>query len=60
VPIGTRLEHYLHRPLITDPLTGDPQAWFMWFVYASSALLVIFAIGCPYRARTAADDVRDW
>src|SRR5213078_3225834 len=47
VPIGTRMENYLHRPIITDPFTGEMQPWFMWVVYISSALLVIFAIvGC--------------
>ena len=40
IPIATRLENYLHLSIIG-------HTWFIWLVYATSALLVIFAIvGC--------------
>jgi UDP-GlcNAc:undecaprenyl-phosphate GlcNAc-1-phosphate transferase len=40
IPLGMRVEHYLHFPVIETP-------WFMPLVYVTSSILVIFAIvGC--------------
>jgi UDP-GlcNAc:undecaprenyl-phosphate GlcNAc-1-phosphate transferase len=39
-PLGTRIENLLHVSVVDQP-------WYQWAIYASSALLVIFAIvGC--------------
>src|SRR5204862_330206 len=46
VPFATRLDRYLHAPICVYP-NGEPHTWFLYLVYATSTLLVIFAVvGC--------------